>query len=115
GKKLASEARDLGHGGPSWGNPKSVPPVEARIQISIIWSPSAVPGKLRPPSPSRAPSPQMIKVKRIDHVAVAVADRDAAAHDLSAMFGLTAGAREHVAGQKTDVAFLHAGGAGGDA
>jgi methylmalonyl-CoA/ethylmalonyl-CoA epimerase len=52
----------------------------------------------------------MIKVKRIDHVAVAVADRDAAAQDLSAMFGLTPGAREHVAGQKTDVAFLHAGG-----
>jgi len=56
----------------------------------------------------------MIKVKRIDHVAVAVADRDAAAHDLSTMFGLTPGAREHVAGQKTDVAFLHAG-ADGDA
>ena len=52
----------------------------------------------------------MIKVKRIDHVAVAVADRDAAAQDLSAMFGLTPGAREHVGGQKTDVAFLHAGG-----
>ena len=57
----------------------------------------------------------MIKVKRIDHVAVAVADRDAAAQDLSAMFGLTAGAREHVAGQKTDVAFLHPGAGGDDA
>jgi len=53
----------------------------------------------------------MIKVKRIDHVAVAVADRDAAAADLSALFGLSAGARETVAGQKTNVAFLHAGGA----
>jgi methylmalonyl-CoA/ethylmalonyl-CoA epimerase len=53
----------------------------------------------------------MIKVKRIDHVALAVADRDAAAHDLSAMFGLGAGAREHVAAQKTDVAFLRANGA----
>lgn len=58
----------------------------------------------------------MIKVKRIDHVAVAVADRDAAANDLSALFGLSAGARETVASQKTDVAFLHAaGGAGTDA
>jgi len=56
----------------------------------------------------------MIKVKRIDHVAVAVADRDAATGDLSALFGLTAGAREHVAGQQTDVAFLHAGDATDD-
>ena len=53
----------------------------------------------------------MIKVKRIDHVAVAVADRDNAARDLSALFGLTAGARERVAGQQTDVAFLHTDGA----
>src|SRR6478672_176089 len=51
----------------------------------------------------------MIKVKRIDHVAVAVADRDAAAQSLSGLFGLTAGARETVAGQQTAVAFLHAG------
>src|SRR4051794_40172482 len=51
----------------------------------------------------------MIKVKRIDHVAVAVNDRDAAARGLSTLFGLTAGARETVAGQATDVAFLHAG------
>jgi methylmalonyl-CoA/ethylmalonyl-CoA epimerase len=54
----------------------------------------------------------MIKVKRIDHVAIAVADRDAAAQDLGGLFGLRAGAREHVASQRTDVAFLHAGGAG---
>ena len=51
----------------------------------------------------------MIKVKRIDHVALAVADRDATAGSLSALFGLSAGARETVADQKTDVAFLHAG------
>ena len=50
----------------------------------------------------------MIKVKRIDHVALAVANRDATASDLSTLFGLTAGARETVAGQLTDVAFLHA-------
>ena len=60
----------------------------------------------------------MIKVKRIDHVAVAVADRDVAARDLSALFGLATGAREAVAGQMTNVAFLHAGApagaAGGD-
>jgi methylmalonyl-CoA/ethylmalonyl-CoA epimerase len=53
----------------------------------------------------------MIKVKRIDHVAIAVADRDASAKQLSGLFGLATGAREHVAGQKTDVAFLLAGGA----
>ena len=55
----------------------------------------------------------MIKVKRIDHVAVAVANRDAAARDLSSLFGLTAGARETVANQKTDVAFLHPAATGG--
>jgi methylmalonyl-CoA/ethylmalonyl-CoA epimerase len=52
----------------------------------------------------------MIKVKRIDHVAIAVAERDASAASLSALFGLQPGAREHVAAQATDVAFLHAGG-----
>jgi methylmalonyl-CoA/ethylmalonyl-CoA epimerase len=57
----------------------------------------------------------MIKVKRIDHVAVAVADRDAASRNLSSLFGLIAGARETVENQKTDVAFLHAGPAGDDA
>ena len=57
----------------------------------------------------------MIKVKRIDHVAVAVADRDAASQSLSSLFGLTAGARETVASQKTDVTFLHADPAGDDA
>jgi methylmalonyl-CoA/ethylmalonyl-CoA epimerase len=53
--------------------------------------------------------PSMIKVKRIDHVAIAVADRDAATRDLSLMFGLAAGVRQHVAAQRTDVTFLHAG------
>jgi methylmalonyl-CoA/ethylmalonyl-CoA epimerase len=52
----------------------------------------------------------MIKVKRIDHVAIAVADRDASTNDLAGLFGLATGPREHVAGQKTDVAFLNAGG-----
>jgi methylmalonyl-CoA/ethylmalonyl-CoA epimerase len=51
----------------------------------------------------------MLKVKRIDHVAIAVADRDGASRDLAGLFGLAAGAREHVAGQATDVAFLHPG------
>lgn len=50
-----------------------------------------------------------IKVKRIDHVAIAVADRDATAAALAATFGLSTGARERVASQGTDVAFLHAG------
>jgi methylmalonyl-CoA/ethylmalonyl-CoA epimerase len=53
----------------------------------------------------------MIKVKRIDHVAIAVAERDATAKHLEGLFGLAAGSREHVAEQKTDVAFLMAGGA----
>lgn len=51
----------------------------------------------------------MIKVKRIDHVAIAVADRDAATAGLSTLFGLLPGASEHVASQATDVAFLHPG------
>ena len=54
----------------------------------------------------------MIKVKRIDHVAIAVNDRDGACGTLGALFGLNAGAREHVAGQKTDVVFLHPAAAG---
>jgi methylmalonyl-CoA/ethylmalonyl-CoA epimerase len=53
----------------------------------------------------------MIKVKRIDHVAIAVADRDASADGLAALFGLTAGVREHVATQATDVTFLLTGNA----
>ena len=53
----------------------------------------------------------MLKVKRIDHVAIAVGDRDQTAQSLAGLFGLTAGAREHVAGQATDVAFLHPGNA----
>ncbi|HEX2656986.1 MAG TPA: methylmalonyl-CoA epimerase [Polyangia bacterium] len=50
----------------------------------------------------------MIKVKRIDHVAIAVGDCDGASSGLRALFDLTPGAREMVAAQKTDVAFLHA-------
>jgi methylmalonyl-CoA/ethylmalonyl-CoA epimerase len=57
----------------------------------------------------------MIKVKRIDHVAIAVGDRDASAQSLSALFGLVPGVREHVANQATDVAFLHPDGGGEDA
>ena len=53
----------------------------------------------------------MIKVKRIDHVAIAVADRDEASQKLSDLFGLCVGVHEHIADQKTDVAFLNAAGA----
>jgi methylmalonyl-CoA/ethylmalonyl-CoA epimerase len=49
----------------------------------------------------------MIKVKRIDHVAIAVGERDEASAQFGALFGLVAGAREHVASQATDVAFLY--------
>jgi methylmalonyl-CoA/ethylmalonyl-CoA epimerase len=48
----------------------------------------------------------MIKVKRIDHVAIAVGDPDAAGMRLQGLFGLAEGAREHVADQQTDVLFL---------
>ena len=50
----------------------------------------------------------MLKVKHIDHVAIAVADLDHAGGELMQLFGLAAGARETVAAQKTDVLFLHA-------
>jgi methylmalonyl-CoA/ethylmalonyl-CoA epimerase len=49
----------------------------------------------------------MIKVKRIDHVAIAVADRDGSGARLQGLFGLREGTREHVTDQKTDVLFLH--------
>lgn len=52
----------------------------------------------------------MIKVKRIDHVAIAVGERDEASARLADLFDLTAGAREHVASQATDVAFLYPSG-----
>jgi methylmalonyl-CoA/ethylmalonyl-CoA epimerase len=55
----------------------------------------------------------MIKVKRIDHVAIAVSDCDGASQQLGTQYGLAPGAREHVAAQKTDVAFLHAAAAAG--
>jgi methylmalonyl-CoA/ethylmalonyl-CoA epimerase len=48
----------------------------------------------------------MIKVKRIDHVAIAVGDQDAAATRLQGLFGLADECREHVAAQQTDVVFL---------
>jgi methylmalonyl-CoA/ethylmalonyl-CoA epimerase len=56
----------------------------------------------------------MIKIKRIDHVAIAVADRDEAGARLQGLFGLREGTREHVAAQKTDVSFLHCDAARGD-
>jgi methylmalonyl-CoA/ethylmalonyl-CoA epimerase len=49
----------------------------------------------------------MIKVKSIDHVAIAVADSPRAQALLEDVFGLRVGAVEHVAAQKTDVVFLH--------
>jgi methylmalonyl-CoA/ethylmalonyl-CoA epimerase len=48
----------------------------------------------------------MLKVKNIDHVAIIVGDLDPAAAQLTALFGLTASAKETVASQKTDVMFL---------
>lgn len=56
-----------------------------------------------------AEPPTLVKVNHIDHVAITVTDADDATASLQGLFGLTAGAREHVAAQKTDVVFLHAG------
>jgi methylmalonyl-CoA/ethylmalonyl-CoA epimerase len=52
----------------------------------------------------------MIKVKHIDHVAIAVASIGEAGGRLGELFGLRATELEHVATQKTDVVFLQAGG-----
>lgn len=49
----------------------------------------------------------MIKVKRIDHVAIAVRDRGSSVHLLENIFELCPGPSEHVASQGTDVAFLN--------
>lgn len=54
----------------------------------------------------------MIRVKAIDHVAIAVADLPAAASRIAGLFGLRAGAIERVASQETLVQFLHAGDGG---
>ncbi len=51
----------------------------------------------------------MVKVNHIDHVAIAVSSAAEAATQLQAIFSLQPGASEHVAGQKTNVVFLHAG------
>ena len=48
----------------------------------------------------------MIKIKRIDHVAIAVGDRDAAGARLQGLFDLVEESREHVANQQVDVLFL---------
>jgi methylmalonyl-CoA/ethylmalonyl-CoA epimerase len=51
----------------------------------------------------------MIKIKKIDHVAVLVADIDAAAAKYREVFGLVARERETVASQKTEAALLPIG------
>ena len=56
----------------------------------------------------------MIKVKRIDHVAIAVGDRDQAGARLQGLFGLSEQGREHVADQQADVLFLDCGGRAGE-
>jgi methylmalonyl-CoA/ethylmalonyl-CoA epimerase len=48
----------------------------------------------------------MIKVKHIDHVAIAIADAGGAAQHLGSLFQLPATPLERVADQKTDVIFL---------
>jgi methylmalonyl-CoA/ethylmalonyl-CoA epimerase len=49
----------------------------------------------------------MIKVRHIDHVAIAVSNHGEAAGRLATVFGLRPTAAEHIPGQKTDVLFLH--------
>ncbi|HEY4116414.1 MAG TPA: methylmalonyl-CoA epimerase [Byssovorax sp.] len=51
----------------------------------------------------------MIKIKKIDHVAIAVADADAAIATWQRVFGLTPAAREIVASQKTEAVLLPIG------
>ena len=51
----------------------------------------------------------MLKIKKIDHVAVAVVDVDQALARWREVFGLEAGARELVAAQKTEAALLPIG------
>ena len=51
----------------------------------------------------------MFKVKKIDHVAVCVADIDAAAATYARIFGLSVAEREVVASQKTEAALLPIG------
>jgi methylmalonyl-CoA/ethylmalonyl-CoA epimerase len=51
----------------------------------------------------------MIKIKKIDHVAIAVADIDAALVKYQEVLGLTVGKREVVASQKTEAALLPIG------
>lgn len=53
----------------------------------------------------------MIKVKRIDHVAIAAGDCETSTRDLAELFGLEVTCREFVPSQKVDVAFLAASGA----
>jgi methylmalonyl-CoA/ethylmalonyl-CoA epimerase len=51
----------------------------------------------------------MLKIKKIDHVAVAVADVDAALARYEQLLGVKGVAREVVASQRTDVALLPVG------
>jgi len=51
----------------------------------------------------------MLKIKKIDHVAVCVSDLDAAAAKFKEVLGLEARERETVASQKTEAALLPVG------
>ena len=51
----------------------------------------------------------MLRIKKIDHVAVCVSDIDAAAAKYKELFGLEAQQRETVASQKTEAALLPVG------
>ena len=51
----------------------------------------------------------MIKIKKIDHVAVAVESIDGALEKYAALFGVSASVREVVAAQKTEAALLPIG------
>jgi methylmalonyl-CoA/ethylmalonyl-CoA epimerase len=51
----------------------------------------------------------MLKIKRIDHVAIAVNDVAEAAKKWKEAFGLTGGEPEHVASQKTDALLIAVG------
>jgi methylmalonyl-CoA/ethylmalonyl-CoA epimerase len=53
----------------------------------------------------------MLKIRKLDHVAVAVGDLDGAVEKYRQVLGVEPGLREHVESQKTEVVLLPTGGA----
>jgi methylmalonyl-CoA/ethylmalonyl-CoA epimerase len=56
----------------------------------------------------------MLKIKKLDHVAVAVGDLDGAVEKYRQILGVEPAGREHVQSQNTEVVLLPSGGGGSD-